>query len=450
MSWLRRCARAFSGLLGVGAACVLPACAQGMDQVVASTTVTADRPDLLHVEPSIASHPEDALHMTMAAVVTEPSSGEVWVDVFVSRDGGQTWTRVSLRDRIDAAVDPWVDYGPDGTIYVSILDTYPDLGYRLGVEVFRSTDGGRTFDGPTLVPWGRGGSYDHPTLVVDRSRGPHRGTVYVAGDHWGERPTSGPRPNPIGVSRSTDGGSSFTGPVDMAPDDPGTRTAGEALVLRDGTLLIPFVGRSGLRLGRSGDGGVSFAAPTLVTAEYPGLGGPDAAVDTTTFPARDRVLLPALSGDGTRIRVLSSEDAGRTFTELASAVTSPSPDQRLIQPAIAVNGEGAVALSWLTSWSEEGGRQCFHRWAAIAPGGRSLSWDEPVRLTETPSCAVVPGEAIIRRMDVAEGSNSFNELFWMGGHYSGLAAAADGAFLFVWATNTEEAGFQLSFLRMTS
>lgn len=404
--------------------------------------VSADRPDLLHVESHMAAHPTDPGHLTLAAVVASPDGGTTWVDAFVSDDGGSSWRRVSLRDRLTNAVDPWVDYDQEGVIYLSVLDTHPELEYRLGVKVFRSVDGGRSFEGPADVPWGDGGSYDHPTLVVDRTEGPLGGTVYVAGDHWGARPAQGPRPDPIGVSRSNDGGRTFAGPVDVAADALFSRTAGPSVVLQDGTLLISYrdnwdslqdrmLDPASFWVARSTDGGASFDPPTLVTDRHGTFSGVAMAVGTTSPDSGQRVLVPTLAEGRTELRLLASDDGGQSFGDLGVIARETEPGRAFLLADIAVNALGAVAVSWMTSWEPRDGRSCFERLLSISSD--LDRWHDPVVITPDPSCVDVPGDVRVQRMDTGEGDNPFHELFWMGGHYAGLTTSADGSFHVAWA-----------------
>src|SRR5207302_805902 len=74
--------------------------------------------------------------------------GVAGVGIFVSQNGGMTWTSAdaSAYGVQAACCDPGVAYGQDGKVYTIILDTSPAATY-----ILRSTDGGATWAGPSSV-----------------------------------------------------------------------------------------------------------------------------------------------------------------------------------------------------------------------------------------------------------------------------------------------------------
>jgi len=105
----------------------------------------------------IAVNPTNSLN----AVGTSNDGGNAGVGIFVSQDGGMTWTSAdaSAYGVQTACCDPGVAYGPDGSAYAIILDTSPAATY-----IIKSTDGGATWRAPTSVS-----TPDRPNVAVDPS-----------------------------------------------------------------------------------------------------------------------------------------------------------------------------------------------------------------------------------------------------------------------------------------
>ncbi len=149
-----------------------------------------------------------------------------------STDGGQTWSQpiqinevsgncVDSDDTVEGAVPA---IGPNGEIYVSWAGP-------AGLVFDKSTDGGQTWlihdilinDINTI---GGGWDYDIPGLnrcnglpvtKCDISNGPYRGTIYV---NWSDQ-RNGTDNTDIFLSKSTDGGNTWSAPVKVNDDNSG-------------------------------------------------------------------------------------------------------------------------------------------------------------------------------------------------------------------------------------
>ena len=102
-----------------------------------------------------------------------------------SHDGGHTWIFPGVLAPGVFRSDPVLDAAPDGTIY------HIGCGFRAFETVFRSWDGGMTWDGTV-----ESGIGDKPWITIDKSDGIGRGNIYIS-------------PGGLLLSRSTDGGASF-------------------------------------------------------------------------------------------------------------------------------------------------------------------------------------------------------------------------------------------------
>ncbi len=403
--------------------------------------VSADEPYFPHVEPHLAANPKDARQLVAATMVFSHLQLGSTIEALATFDGGQSWTRSPLAGLENLKVsDPWVAFGPDGAAYLACLPfglprQEPQSKEKALLFVFRSSDGGRSWSRPVQVPFGKGGSYDRPTLVTDMSHGKYQGRVYVNASQ-ASRSKGGRRVFAVSVSRSTDAGRSFSDPAQLLPNNFNNQN-GNLVVLSDGTLVVPI-----LELGimdadgtqrqlaaprfwtaTSNDGGESFSNPCLVTEFYPGT-SPHLAADLSGGAFRDR-LYAVWAGRTGHIVFSLSMDAGETWSD--PTPIDQSPDQQGDKtPTVAVNKEGVIGVAWhdRTSDAERKCSDVFFR--ASLDGGKTFQ--PRVRVSTTSSCPDSPGNQF------PTGSNSTVGQRWpTGGDYMGFTADANGLFHLLWS-----------------
>lgn len=144
-------------------------------------------PDTL-VEPDVASDPR---HPNVAGAVAHdgryPDGGAVGILSAWTADGGIHWRHAPVPGITTATRGPWprasdpvLAFGPDGSVYLSVLLFQP-YGCPTAVAVLRSTTGGRAW-GPPVYADRRtscGFSDDKNWIVVDTSpASPHYGRIY--------------------------------------------------------------------------------------------------------------------------------------------------------------------------------------------------------------------------------------------------------------------------------
>src|SRR5260370_2810488 len=205
-----------------------------------------------------------ARHLIVCSTGHLPTDIEFYhamVNVFyVSFDGGATWTS-SLKDE---GADPSCGFGNDGSGYaVSYGTVETDRKLEPTTRVFRSDDGGKTWQGPAIIRLGR--SFDRPYVTIDQTSGRLSGRVYIVGSpDPGELGGS-----PIALVHSVDGGKSFRKSVGvpLTADKKASGNAGTMVVLRDGTLVASYRNREPdkrVQVTTSIDGGEHLTDPVTL------------------------------------------------------------------------------------------------------------------------------------------------------------------------------------------
>lgn len=439
-------------------------------------------PDLLasrdgsfpHIEPTVAAHPRDPSKLVAAAMTFPRPVRGVACRVYSSIDGGSTWKTVELEEQVELGLgDPQVAFTPRGTALFACLTqgVRPSGRPRAALLVYRSEDGGITWEGPADAGTE---SYDHPVIAVDHTVGPHAGNVYF-GVLYGREESI------LGVFRSEDDGRHFVGPVEIArSSEDGLVIAGLG-VLSDGTLTVSYTrtprssGESGepretfIEMVTSEDGGVTFSEPLEVATRVTRartrterglvarltLSPPMWAVDGSGSEHRDRLYLLWSDwrtdvGTGVwRLLVTASSDRGRTWSE-PRPVDPDVPEhthQFLAVPA--VGPEGVLGVAYFDSRGFPDLDGYHQRFTASIDGGESFLPSR--RLSSEPSRpaeAEAHDRAILlpiadRETGVIHLATLSAQARWpMGGDYMGLAVDAQGVFHPLWA-DSRSGAFQL-------
>jgi hypothetical protein len=409
--------------------------------------------DVPHVELMAAAHPHDARRLIGAAITGTKRFGGMADKVYVSVDGGYAWTDVDLAEqRTFGSGDPQVAFGAGGTAYFTSLTNKFDEATkrdRAGLYVYRSEDGGFTWGKPIDLGFG----YDHEQIVVDQSTGHFAGRVYL-GALWGYPVYR------VGIFRSTDDGRSFVGPVEVVngKGEYGINVV-NLLVLSDGTLFVPFADfefkpdkrkanpHSNFWFAMSYDGGVTYTTPKKLFRQFRGdrdslrlTTFPVFGVDNTTPAYRDRLYLVWTDFRSGRARLLFSMSTDRGDSWREPRLLDPSvpaiADQ--FQPAMVVNKDGVLGITWFDSRGTNGERQYHEYFTASIDGGETFL--PPRRISTAPSKPLGAGNLALYPSEFRYPADSLRvnllsaaDRWGNGGDYMGLAADADGGFHPWWA-----------------
>jgi hypothetical protein len=408
------------------------------------------------VEPRLAVDPTNPSHMVGVWQQDRWNDGGSFGNVAaVTFDAGKTWTEVAIPGittcaggAYDRGSDPWVSFGPTGTVYVSslALDGNDDTGVtESAVLVNRSTDGGLTWGPPaTIIQSGTGVLNDKEAVTAD----PHNANlVYVV---WDQPDLSFPSSGTGGqtfFSRSTDGGQTWSAPQVIFQSPGSDSSVGhQIVVLPNGTLVdafnelhfdpSTFTTSYFLDILRSTDGGVTWSQP-VVAAQQMTLGVND-PFDLNFV--RSGANLPEVAADPASgnlyavwedarfsnnqyesIAFAMSGDGGLTWSAPIQVNQTPvssaaAVDSQAFTPAVAVNANGTVAVSYYDfRFGDAIAGAGTDSWAVFGnPGGAGgltnpANWGNEQRLTGASFNLL----------------NAPNASGWFLGDYEGLAATGN-------------------------
>jgi hypothetical protein len=343
-----------------------------------SSTYASDR----HKETVIAADPLHAQRLFAFAICER--SGKSSLAGYLSEDGGKSWKVSFERQPGSGQVlsDPSLAFGPDGTLYFVCLQEEvsasegAEAAKKTSMLFFRCPDGHTKWeplatvqhDNPNqpkdpALTWQHWA--DRPWLAVDGTSGKNRGRLYCASWLW--------------LDISADQGRTFAGLPQPVRKEYADYSPANPVVLSDGTLLLArrmWLNRPhnlpGIGILLSDDGGKTLRDGPLVGTDrydhrrefgYSFRFTVQLAADTSASEYRDRVYVvwedgqtdantqagkPLQPGPGC-ILFAYSKDKGTSW--VGPVILSEQPDDGnnpygAYMPAIAVNNEGAVAVTW--------------------------------------------------------------------------------------------------------
>ncbi|HLO35251.1 MAG TPA: sialidase family protein [Candidatus Deferrimicrobium sp.] len=173
--------------------------------------------------------------------------------VYVSKNGGATWTDVALTgwtrstggsgafSGVDSCGDPVLAFNKDGsrlyfTQLVCNFDKFPRT--KSGVAIAVSTDGGSHWSDPKMIDYRATGDFfaDKEWVTVGGD-----GTVYVTWTKFYQGPRGlGYLKSPIVMSTSTNGGASWSSVKEVSDDAHPFNQGSAPAVAPDGTLYVAY------------------------------------------------------------------------------------------------------------------------------------------------------------------------------------------------------------------
>ena len=439
--------------------------------------VSADHPRFEYAEMLAAGNPANPNDLIACSIGNDGEHGKSYNILFSSFDGGSAWRTTSLPDSYDMHADPACSYGADNVAW------FEDGGSNLAVgkvqkgwlDFYKSTDAGSTWKRVVHLP----SDYDRAYVIGDASHGRYRGRAYAYG--WG---------NFVDRNYKMTGASEFLWPIvrnrvlaraQMSDEKNYAQyalTAGAGIVTPSDVVVIPMLifangNPKGIQppweaISRSFDGGKSITPATKLADDIQcrpggGMPPPPLANDTSSGPFNGRIYYAWEGGDvqaphGVNnhciVNVAYSDDDGKTWStptnihENDDRSMGVQPEQYM--PALAVNKNGVVALTWYDTREDPIHRVLRLRAAFSYDGGRSFSSSIPVsengqdyRLTQQFAFLMnASGGGFPGNSDDAPGSKNdnlqleFQRLFSeLPGHTRAVVADTNGTFHPFWFSN---------------
>jgi hypothetical protein len=388
--------------------------------------------------------------------------------VYITTNGGGTWSQQIL-DAYPATIyttdgDPTLAWGPKpngsggfkalnatngARLYAGTLLGSPTFGpAKEQIGVFYSDDNGSTWTGPIVIS-----TRDNPVSFNDKiaiatdtnPSSPFFGSVYVSWTlfkgnptlNFGEAPVFSPEP--IVIAHSTDGGTSWSKPVQLSQSanngfvggrqgsTPEVAPNGDVYVFWDGAVFM----QDAMLGARSTNGGKSFSRPFLVSFKSSNPSPlPGAAFRDNSFPSAD------ISSTGKLYVVWTDYTSGHGVVKLATSTTNGTSwnvataanvsGRSAFYPAVAVNGSnvfiGFNALDDVAAGTAAGAGVVFYDAYYVLDTGSGFG--APVKISATSSDPD------------ASSTNGLTAQFL--GDYNGADVGSNGTFWFTW-TDTRNA-----------
>lgn len=366
------------------------------------------------VEPYAAVDPTNPKHIVGVWQQDRWSNGgSRGIVAGVSTDGGNTWadapipgTTVNSGGTVVRASDPWVSIGPDGRVYASYLELPdPNVGNPTGLYISTSSDGGYTWANPVPAITNPGDTNvfdDKDSITADPYTA---GEAYVVWDRLNFSQNIGPAM----FSRTTDGGQTWSAPVQIVNPTNGQTIGNQIVVLPgdvlvDVTISIDYATNANIIVAmRSTDHGATWSAPVTVNTindqgvtdpnngagVRDGGGIPEIAVDRTSGNMYVVWQDNRFTGTHDDVALSTSSDGGLTWSSPIKVNQTPTNipvgDQQAFTPQVAVEANGIVAVSYYDFRNNTGaGGLLTDYWVAFAnPAQANFSFGNEQRLTNT-------------------------------------------------------------------
>lgn len=377
--------------------------------------------------------PSNANKLAIASI-TGVASSPPQSQVFVSTDGGSTWSKTyTTSGGIRGNGDPTIVACPEQSGHAVYLFGYLDQTQLF--HLMRSTNDGSTWS----AVWTSPDTTDHPRVAVDSSDPNGKIGLYIAGKDEGSRNMrmwyltgacdATPHYTELGATASIDSLNSIVVYADHVvqffyedvpiPDGSGGQYRSYSVITGTWSGVRP---NASLQLG---DETTMFTQHNKIYNQNNG-----GQMDSEVVRAPGSNTLYATFVNWTKGRVapwlelVSSTDRGKTWSSPVHVDTPPSGYIADGQSELMINGAGTIGVSFLRAirgLGDLGQFPCYSYdvfFTSSSNGG--VTWSAPTKLnssSSTPDCITLEGGSQVR---------------WTGGDFTIGAAGANGAFHPIW------------------
>jgi hypothetical protein len=339
---------------------------------------------------AIVSNPSDPTQLVIADL--DWTCATTYVATYSSVDSGTNWTHTCLPSQpgLVGGGTPLIGYGLNNVLYAGNGNFDPNNHNKFRLITSASQDNGLTWSTPTSVIDRSVGQW----LAVDTSPSSHvSGILYSTSLEFSLRSLY------VVVSHSRDGGQTWaTDRLDRASSEHAMSIGtGGLAVARDGTVYVTWthckltVSEGGCRTGRiyfarSTDGGKTWSVPLEIAhPRYGHLTGggeiifptytPWIATDNSTGPYSGNIYLsfPSFKPPNL-VGVMTSHDGGRTWNHPVPVSSHNVADQ--FMNFISVAQDGTVGVTWLDRRRDRDHYQPYY--AISKDGGATFTGDQPL------------------------------------------------------------------------
>lgn len=304
----------------------------------------------------------DAARSAATIVVAVTTATEL--QVAVSIDGGQSWTRRPAPGPFGSHQLALQSPGIVDIVSASADGTTPP-GH------VRSTDLGLSWSGPNPLPLAPG-SWSNQDVATSTG-----GVVAILGGAW--------PPDELWVATSSDGGANWSTSTRLASGI-GFRADASLTWLSGSELLACWVEAPALRCARSTDSGATFATPVEVALATVAAGDPFWLTHKAALQAPNEVIVGMSRGSSTRFHTLDvarSTDGGTSWSPIQTLATSTHESWLFSPPSLSVGSTGEVWLASTFPYNQSRPPERSELWLS----GDGIAWTPAPRLPIELSCA---------------------------------------------------------------